>query len=184
MLKELYIRNVAIIKEQRITFSPKFNVLTGETGAGKSIIIGAVALICGARSSKEMIRSGEEKAFVSALFSQIPETAAKKLSELGVECENAESVLTREITEGGGTARINGRAVPISLLRDAAAVLINIHGQHQSQALLCEENHIDYLDAFSNAEKELAEYSLLYEEALRIKGRIASLTRDEREKVY
>ena len=182
MLKELYIRNVAIIKEQRITFSPKFNVLTGETGAGKSIIIGAVALICGTRSSKEMIRSGEEKAFVSALFSKIPEIAAKKLSALGVECENGEALLTREITEGGGTARINGRAVPISLLRDAAVILINIHGQHQSQALLCEENHIDYLDAFSNVETELAEYSLLYEEALRIKGRIASLTRDEREK--
>ncbi|MBQ9511197.1 MAG: DNA repair protein RecN [Clostridia bacterium] len=182
MLKELYIRNVAIIKEQRITFSPRFNVLTGETGAGKSIIIGSIALICGTRSSKEMIRSGEDSAFVSALFSQIPDSAEKKLMQLGISCDGGEAMLSRELNDGGGTARINGRAVPVSLLRDAAMILINIHGQHQSQALLCEENHIDYLDAFSNAAHELEQYSALYNDALRIKSRIASLTRDEREK--
>lgn len=182
MLKELYIRNVAIVKEQHISFSPEFSVITGETGAGKSIIIGSIGLICGNRASREVIRSGEEKAFVSALFTDVPPYSAEKLSALGIECENGEVTLSREITDGGGTARANGRAIPVSMLRDAALILANIHGQHASQALLCEENHLGYLDAFSDAGEELSRYGKMYSEATAIKARIASLTRDEREK--
>lgn len=182
MLKELYIKNIAIIKEQRITFGDGLSVITGETGAGKSIIIGSIGLICGARASRESIRSGEEKATVSALFSAVPTHAQEALTGLGAECDGGEITLSRELIDGGGTARINGRAVPVSLLKDAAMILVNIHGQHASQALLCEENHLGYLDAFSDTEKELEEYSALYSKATEIKSKIVSLTRDEREK--
>lgn len=182
MLKELQIKNIAIVSEQRISLGEGLTVITGETGAGKSIIIGSIGLICGGRASRESIRSGEEKAVVSALFSDIPPHTATALCALGIECEDGELSVSREITENGGTARINGRAVPASLLRDVCALLINIHGQHASQALLCEENHLGYLDAFSDTEKELEEYSALYGKATEIKSKIAALTRDEREK--
>lgn len=182
MIKELYIKNVAIIKEQLLSFDKGFTVLTGETGAGKSIIIESVGLICGARASKESIRSGEDKASISALFSEIPAHTAKALSELGFECENGELVLSRDVSEGGGTARIGGKPVSVSQLRDAAMLLVNIHGQHASQALLCEENHLGYLDAFSDVGEELSEYSALYKKATELKSRLVSLTRDEREK--
>ena len=182
MLKELYIKNIAIIKEQRLSFDRGFTVLTGETGAGKSIIIESVGLICGARASKESIRSGEEKASVTALFSDIPAHTAKALSDMGFDCDGGELVISREVTAGGGSARIGGRPVSVSQLRDAAMLLVNIHGQHASQALLCEENHLGYLDAFSDVEKELSEYSVLYKTATELKSKLVSLTHDEREK--
>ena len=104
MLRELYIKNVAIIKEQRLSFDRGFTVLTGETGAGKSIIIESVGLICGARASKESIRSGEEKASVTALFSDIPARTASALSDMGFDCDGGELALSREVTAGGGSA--------------------------------------------------------------------------------
>ena len=182
MLRELYIKNVAIIKEQRLSFDRGFTVLTGETGAGKSIIIESVGLICGARASKESIRSGEEKASVTALFSDIPSRTASALSDMGFDCDGGELALSREVTAGGGSARIGGKPVSVSQLRDVAMLLVNIHGQHASQALLCEENHLGYLDAFSDVEKELSEYSGLYKTATELKSKLVSLTHDEREK--
>ena len=182
MLRELYIKNVAIIKEQRLSFDRGFTVLTGETGAGKSIIIESVGLICGARASKESIRSGEEKASVTALFSDIPSRTASALSDMGFDCDGGELALSREVTAGGGSARIGGKPVSVSQLRDVAMLLVNIHGQHASQALLCEENHLGYLDAFSDVQKELEDYSALYKTATELKSKLVSLTHDEREK--
>ena len=182
MLRELYIKNVAIIKEQRLSFDRGFTVLTGETGAGKSIIIESVGLICGARASKESIRSGEEKASVTALFSDIPARTASALSDMGFDCDGGELALSREVTAGGGSARIGGKPVSVSQLRDVAMLLVNIHGQHASQALLCEENHLGYLDAFSDVQKELEDYSALYKTATELKSKLVSLTHDEREK--
>ncbi len=183
MLSELQINNIAIIKEQTIRFAPGFNVLTGETGAGKSIIIDSVGLIAGARASKESLRSGEKKAVVTALFTDINDYTKNELEKFGVTCENRELSISREINESGnGVARINGKTIPLIQLKDITPLLINIHGQHASQALLDEENHIKYLDEFSNTEKELEKYSVLYAEASEIKSKISELTKDVREK--
>ena len=183
MLSELQINNIAIIKEQTLKFAPGFNVLTGETGAGKSIIIGSVGLITGARASRESLRSGEKKAVVTALFTDISSHTQSQLEQFGITVENNELSISREINESGnGAARINGKSIPVSQLKDITPLLINIHGQHASQALLDEENHIKYLDEFSDVEKELSDYSVLFSKASDIKSRIADLTKDTREK--
>ena len=182
MLKELSIRNIAIIKEERLAPGAALTVLSGETGAGKSIIIGAVGLIMGERASRELIRGGESKASVSALFDPIsPETAAFA-ETLGIPAEGG-LLFQRDITaEGGSVARINGRTVPVSLMRELASRLINIHGQHASQILLDEESHIGFLDAFAEAEQEKADYRALYDEAAETRRRLAELTHDAQEK--
>lgn len=183
MLSELYIKNVAIISEETLKFDNCFTVLTGETGAGKSIIIDSIDLILGARVNKEIIRHGETKATVVAQFINLPPHSLKALDDLGISCENGECTIQREVNESGtGTARINGKPVSVSVLKSIAPFLINIHGQHSNQSLLNEENHIVYLDAFANDEKELEEYSIKYTKANEIKSKIFSLTKDEREK--
>ena len=183
MLKELYIRNIAIIKDERVCPGDALTVLTGETGAGKSIIIDSVGLIIGERASKELIRGGEEKAVVSALFEDISEEAASVAADLGVDTEGGTLLFQRDITDkGGSTARINGRTVPLSIVREIASKLIHIHGQHTGQSLLNEETHIVFLDAFADCEKEKEEYLTLYHEMQGIKKRIAEISHDEQEK--
>lgn len=183
MLKELYINNIAIIKDERIEPSEFLTVLTGETGAGKSIIIDALGLVMGQRASRELIRSGEEKATVSALFDVLSPFTTERAAALGIESDDG-LLFQRDITEsGGGTARINGRIVPLSLMRDLATSLINIHGQHGTQSLLDEENHIVFLDAFSGVEEEKNAYRALYDRAADTRKRLAEITRDEKEKV-
>ena len=182
MLKELYIKNIAIIKDERVCPGDALTVLTGETGAGKSIIIDSVCLIIGERASKELIRGGEEKAVVSALFENISEEAAAIASELGVDTEGGTLLVQRDITDkGGSTARINGRTVPLSIVREIASKLIHIHGQHTGGDLLDEDSHIVFLDAFADAEKEKEEYLTYYHEMQKIKKRIAEISHDERE---
>lgn len=183
MLKELYIRNIAIIKDERVCPGDALTVLTGETGAGKSIIIDSVGLIIGERASKELIRGGEEKAVVSALFEDISEEAASVAADLGIDTEGGTLLFQRDITDkGGSTARINGRTVPLSIVREIASKLIHIHGQHTGQSLLNEETHIVFLDAFADCEKEKEEYLTLYHEMQGIKKRIAEISHDEQEK--
>ena len=183
MLKELCIHNIAIIKNERVCPGDALTVLTGETGAGKSIIIDSVGLIIGERASKELIRGGEEKAMVSALFEDISEEVCRAAAELGIDTEGGTLLFQRDITDkGGSTARINGRAVPLSLVREIAAKLIHIHGQHTGQSLLNEETHIVFLDAFADAEKEKSDFEALYREMLSIKKRISEITHDEQEK--
>ena len=183
MLKELSIHNIAIIKDEQVPFGDGLTVLTGETGAGKSIIIDSVGLIMGERASRELIRGGTSKAMVSALFDGVSDDVCRFAEELGIEHEDGTFLFQRDITDkGGSTARINGRTVPLSLMREIAAKLISIHGQHASESLLNEETHIRFLDAFADVTAEKEEYAKLYAEMLAIGKRIAAIAHDEQEK--
>ena len=184
MLKELCIENVAIVKKECVVFDKGFSVLTGETGAGKSIVIDSIGLIMGARASKELIRSGEDTASVSALFTNISKDESIKLAELGFAPEEDNTLfIRREISvSGSSTAKINGKSVSISILREVGEFLINIHGQHASQALLDEENHILYLDAMADNAAELKEYGEIFAQYSEIREKIRELKRKESEK--
>lgn len=183
MLRELSIRNIAIIRSENLSPEEGLTVLTGETGAGKSIIIDSVGLIMGERASKELIRSGETKAMVSALFDGLSHEAIATASELGIETDDGTLMIQRDITAAGGsTARINGRSVPLTIIRELAPKLISIHGQHSGESLLNEETHIRFLDAFADAEVEKAAFAELYTEMLSVQKRIAAITHDEQEK--
>lgn len=184
MLKELSIENIAIVKKECIEFDNGFSVLTGETGAGKSIIIDSIGLIMGARFSKELIRSGEENARVSALFTELTEHEKDFLENAGFPAEDDGTFfIQRKISvSGASSAIVNGRTVTVSVLRTIGEFLINIHGQHASQALLEEENHILYLDAMANDFSLLSEYSKIYEEYSETKNKIEELKKKENEK--
>lgn len=184
MLKELSIENIAIVKKECIEFDNGFSVLTGETGAGKSIIIDSIGLIMGARFSKELIRSGEENARVSALFTELTEHEKDFLENAGFPAEDDGTFfIQRKISvSGASSAIVNGRTVTVSILRTIGEFLINIHGQHASQALLEEENHILYLDAMANDSSLLSEYSKIYEEYSETKNKIEELKKKENEK--
>ena len=150
MLKTLHIENVAVIEKADIQFMAGFNVLTGETGAGKSIIIDSLWAILGARTSRELIRHGQNKAVVSALFSPLSPAAAAKAEELGFPPEDDTLLISREIVQDGrNTCRINGRPASVSILRQLGETLVNIHGQNAGIALLDENSHMDYLDSVS-----------------------------------
>lgn len=184
MLKELSIENIAIVKKECIEFDNGFSVLTGETGAGKSIIIDSIGLIMGARFSKELIRSGEENARVSALFTELTDHEKDFLENAGFPAEDDGTFfIQRKISvSGASSAIVNGKTVTVSVLRTIGEFLINIHGQHASQALLEEENHILYLDAMANDSSLLSEYSKIYEEYSETKNKIEELKKKENEK--
>jgi DNA repair protein RecN (Recombination protein N) len=165
MLKEIYIENLAIIKKVTIALGEGLNLFTGETGAGKSILINGINAILGVRTSKDLVRTGENKAIISALFTNISDKIIEILSENGISADEKQITLTREIFSDGGTvARLNGRVVNISLLREVAELLVNIHGQHDNQILLNPEKHIEILDSFCNNEKYLSEYEIAFKE--------------------
>ena len=146
MLSLLHIENIAVIERSEISFEPGFNVLTGETGAGKSIVIDAISAILGERAYRDMIRTGTEKASVRAVFTDVPELAW--FEENGVDYD-AETVIQREIyLDGRNVCRVNGSLVNVTSLRKLGIQLINIHGQHDSASLFDEENHLTFLDAF------------------------------------
>ncbi len=184
MLRQLSIENIAIVKEEHIELASGFSVLTGETGAGKSIIIDSIGLIMGARASREMIRGGEENARVSALFSDFLPHEIVFLTSMGfAPDEDGALFISREInTAGNSNVRINGKAVSVAALREIGEFLINIHGQHASRALLDEENHILYLDAMAEDEALLSEYRNIYGEYSRVKNELATLAKKESEK--
>ena len=184
MLKELCIENIAIIKKENISFEKGFSVLTGETGSGKSIVLDSIGLIMGARSSKELIRSGENSASVSALFSELSERENEKLLSLGFAPEEDNTVfLQREINiSGSSTARINGKLTSVAILREIGEFLVNIHGQHASQSLLEEENHVLYLDAMADNDTFLSEYREIFSEYSLIREKISELKKRETEK--
>lgn len=183
MITELHIENIAVIKKLTVDFKKGFSVLTGETGAGKSIIIDSVNLLLGARSAKELVRSGESSALVSACFSELPEGVLKELSALDVFPEEDGCLyLQRTISaDGKATAKLNGRSVPASLLKEIGGLLINIHGQHDSQKLLSPEKHIDFLDGYAGTEQLLGEYTKRYGELLEIRRRLRQNTKSESE---
>ena len=151
MLRELSIENLAVIRSAVIPLEQGFNAFTGETGAGKSILIHGIQAVLGQRTSKDLVRTGCKKATVSALFSPLSEETAAVLREYGIEPEDDELLLTREISsDGGSTGRVNGKAAPAALLRALGDTLVNIHGQHDNQILLRPERHLEVLDRFGD----------------------------------
>ena len=181
MLELLHIENIAIIEAADIEFAPGFNALTGETGAGKSIVIDSLSAVLGQRTSRELIRTGADKAFVSAAFSGM---APELTEELGIQPEaDGTLLLQREIqTDGKNVCRVNGRPVTVGQLRALGARLLNIHGQHDGQQLLDEEQHIVYLDSFGKTEALINAYTEKYKHFTDIRRQISALQMDEAEK--
>ena len=185
MLESLHIENIAVIKSVDIDFSEGLCVLTGETGAGKSLLIDSVSFLTGGRVSRDLIRAGEDKALVSALFSPPEGELAVALSELGIDLPEGDSLLLQRVLtrDGRSTARINGRAVTQSILREAGALLINIHGQSDNQKLMQASAHRALLDDYAQDGDELALYRELYGEWKAVRDEMASLRRDVAERI-
>lgn len=185
MLSQLYIENIAVIEKAEIHFNAGLNVLTGETGAGKSIVIDAIHTILGQRTSRDMIRTGSPSAFVSASFTGLSQQFCEFLAELGYAAEEEGTLfLQRSVSmEGKGSCRINGRPAPVSVLKEIGLRLINIHGQNESYALLSPERHIAYLDGFGNYAALLEEYQGQYQELCAVKRELRELTLDDSEKM-
>ena len=183
MLELLHIENIALIQEADIQFRPGFNALTGETGAGKSIVIDALGAVLGGRTSRDLIRTGADRAFVSAEFSQVA-PGLPGLEEAGVRPdEDGCLLLQRELTaDGKNLCRVNGRPVTVAQLRRIGGELLNIHGQHDGQQLLDEEQHLSYLDRFGRTEAFLAAYQSAYGAMAALLDQIRSLQMDEAEK--
>ncbi len=181
MLSLLHIENIAVIERSDISFDRGFNVLTGETGAGKSIVIDAISAILGERAYRDMIRTGATKAAVRAVFTDVPEYPW--FAENGVEYDS-ETVIQREIyLDGKNICRVNGSLVSVSILRKLGIQLINIHGQHDSASLFDEANHLKFLDDFGENEAVRAANLEKYEAVAALRKEIDSLTMDESEKL-
>ena len=181
MLSLLHIENIAVIECADISFNSGFNILTGETGAGKSIVIDAISAILGERAYRDMIRTGAAKASVRAIFTDVP--AFSWFSDNGVEYD-PETVIQREIyLDGKNVCRVNGTLVTVSILRKLGIQLINIHGQHDSASLFDENNHLLYLDSFGETQELLEAYSEQYEAVLKFRKEIERLHMDESEKL-
>ncbi len=181
MLSLLHIENIAVIECSDISFDRGFNVLTGETGAGKSIVIYAISAILGERAYRDMIRTGANKACVRAVFTEVPEYPW--FGENGVEYD-PETVIQREIyLDGKNICRVNGSLVSVSILRKLGIQLINIHGQHDSAQLFDENNHLTLLDAFASNEALREEYAQAYQAVSSLRAQISRMTMDEGEKL-
>ena len=181
MLSLLHIENIAVIAAADITFDAGFNVLTGETGAGKSIVIDAISAILGERAYRDMIRTGTNKASVRGVFTQVP--MLPWFEENGVPYDE-ETVIHREIhMDGRNVCRVNGQLVSVSILRKLGIQLINIHGQHDSASLFDEDNHLTFLDAFADNEALRGIYAEKYAAVAKLRREIDSLTMDEGEKL-
>ena len=181
MLSLLHIENIAVIERSDISFDSGFNVLTGETGAGKSIVIDAISAILGERAYRDMIRTGANKASVRAVFTDVPEYPW--FAENGVEYD-PETIIQREIyLDGKNVCRVNGSLVTVSILRKLGIQLINIHGQHDSATLFDEANHLVFLDDFAENQALRAEYAEKYEKVADLRRQIDKMTMDVGEKL-
>lgn len=184
MLSSLYIENIAVIEKSDVPLTGGLNVLTGETGAGKSILIDSINAVLGQRTSKEIIRTGAANAFVSAVFSDISEEAAKVITQSGFTVDEDNTViLQREITASGrNNCRINGRPAPVGMLRSIGSLLINIHGQHENYELLSPDLHITYIDNLGGLSDELAEYKDAYSEMKKNRAALSASRTDVAER--
>lgn len=182
MLSCLQIENVAVIQKAEVHFQPGLNVLTGETGAGKSILIDSINAILGNRTSKDLVRTGASKAAIRASFAQIPDVVLDKLEAAGYE-RSAELLLSREITaEGKSSCRINGVPTTAAVLRELCGGLININGQHDSVGLLNPAHHLSILDDYAQNAKLYQEYYVLYRSLVKVKKELDAMITDEAEK--
>lgn len=180
MLSQLYIENIAVIRQATIDFQKGFHVFTGETGAGKTILISAINAVLGGRTFKEIIRTGERRACVSALFTEIPASLAEKIGELGYPLEEGQLLVQREIDlTGKGQCRLDGRPATAAMLREVCSLLIDIHGQHDNQELLSAEKHLGFLDSFGAYRKELEDYAKAYAQRIACADRLEKLQMDE-----
>ena len=180
MLQTLYIENIAVIEKSSIDFSGGLNVLTGETGAGKSIIIDAINAIMGQRTSREIVRTGASSAFVSAQFDEVNSAVRQKLAELGFGGDESELLLQRTLSASGkSTCKINGRPATAAMLREVAAGLINIHGQHESYELFSPETHIDYIDRYGRLLPALEDYKEKYKKYIILQKKLNEANSDE-----
>jgi len=181
MLSLLHIENIAVIESADISFDQGFNILTGETGAGKSIVIDAISAILGERAYRDMIRTGTNRASVRAVFTDVPELPW--FAENGVEYD-PETIIQREVhLDGKNVCRVNGTLVTVSILRKLGIQLINIHGQHDSASLFDEANHLQFLDSFAANDDLRNAYAAAYETVAKLRREIDSLTMDESEKI-
>ncbi len=184
MLKEIYIRNLAIIREATIPLTDKLNIFTGETGAGKSILINGINAVLGQRCTKDIVRTGCDKAVITALFTELSPTIIAKLDELGVSHENDEITVTREISaDGGSISRINHRTASASLLKEIGSMLINIHGQHDNQILLDSEKHLHILDDFGGDNTLLEAYRKTFRELQQTARTLGELKKQEKSRI-
>ena len=180
MLKEIYIKNLAVIKEAVIPLEKTLNIFTGETGAGKSILINGINAVLGQRCSKDIVRTGCDKAVITALFTELSDDVCEKLDELGISHDNEEITITREISaDGGSVARINSRTASASLLKEIGCMLINIHGQHDNQILLDSEKHLQILDDFGGDNSLLEQYRVTFRELQHTARKLGELKKRE-----
>ena len=183
MLSELNIRNVAVIKKARIPFNSGLNVITGETGAGKTILVSSIDAVLGERTSRDLIRAGEEKAQITALFEKIGSQAKRALAELGYEDDDDSLIITREITiTGKSTCRINDTPVTVSALKELAPYLIHIHGQRDTLQLLEHNRHLQWIDLYAGLDGEQAEYRFFYDRMRSLENQLREYEMDEAEK--
>ena len=181
MLSVLHIENIAVIERAEISFDRGFNVLTGETGAGKSIVIDAISAVLGERAYRDMIRTGAEKASVMGVFTDVPELSW--FAEFGVPYDR-DTVIQREIyLDGRNVCRVNGTLVTVTILHKLGVQLIDIHGQHDSASLFDENNHLAFLDAYADNVAMIESYRERYDDVLRLRKQIADMTLDEGEKL-
>lgn len=183
MLSQLYIKNIAVISEATIDFGPHLNIFTGETGAGKTILISSINGVLGARLTKDIIRSGEDTACISALFTQLSSETIHAVEEMGFEAGEGSLLISREIG-AHNICKVNGRPATLQILREIASLLIDVHGQKDNHKLLIPENHIDYIDEFGELDEPLQNYRTLYDQILDVKHRLEQNNRRDREKEH
>ncbi|MBQ8057213.1 MAG: DNA repair protein RecN [Ruminococcus sp.] len=184
MLSNLYIENIAVIEKTNIDFSDGFNVMTGETGAGKSIVIDSINAVLGQRTGKQIIRNGCNSAFVSATFTDVSKFVEKKALTLGFEVEDGMVILQREMSVSGkNTCRINSRPATVSALKELSAYLVNIHGQSDNAELMSPSLHLHYIDALAQNSKLLADYREVYNEYVLAKEEIEGANDDEAQRL-
>lgn len=183
MLRELHIENIAVVKCADIAFPSGFTTLTGETGAGKSVIIDSINMLCGGKVSRDVIRAGESFALSEAVFDGITGDLVSRLAELGVECEDGEVVLSHKMTvDGKSTVRINGRPVTKTTLREVGRLLISIHGQNDSKILFDKNAYIDMVDSFGSCDAEREQYSAIFRELDSYRKKLRDISTDEDQK--
>lgn len=182
MLKSLHIENIAVIEKADISFDVGFQVITGETGAGKSILIDSINFILGNRANREIIRTGCEKAVVSAVFSDVSAEVKNKLSEYGIDCDDDLIIQRNFSSDGKNTARINGLPATLSMIKDIGSRLVSFHGQHENNNLLDNAHHLYYLDAFAANAKERGEYLESYKKVRSLQKELRKLNLSEKER--